>query len=575
MRALEEINVKLLGMLSGATLAALLVSSAAEAQCPCATWPQTNCTASSISVTVRDPRLTDDGNNGGPERGDQGSSTLGFNLSQPAEYGCYANSYDVWVLDGGSGVTLSSITPAVLSSGGATLNGWMVDPAGFPQSFDSRAGDFRAPPAFPYTANAASAGRAISITKMESFPVGLVGSACGTLPASSNGPCTKFGYTLTVVPARPAGNGQTEFRPPWTGTQKPRISTTSIDWTRLPRMSAAGAPGRVWYDTTGLWNDFPKLIAWCRTTAYDFNSGYGPNFNAPHFNLPEYGADIHTKYESCIMHSLLDTFPDTERRQLALTAVQQGLDLYYSRKASASYIWSGGGGFSSNRLAPIAFAAVMLRDTAMQTALRSRFTTLIGPGSASVLGDEFDEDGRTYTSTRDNVTVLWGRAGCSSSDYFNVLAGNEGPKDCRDPDQYIDGGQEPGGSYQGCCSTGPYLTTAVIGYLVPEVGELILGNGSRGKEFFDYMERWKADGVWTSPDPRARRLSLHGTKPPTYYNSNLAEFLWGKYRACARTTSRNAVGQTTLAAITRGCAGQAPAASGSDSTPPSAPQLLE
>jgi len=68
----------------------------------------------------------------------------------------------------------------------------------------------------------------------------------------------------------------------------------------------------------------------------------------------------------------------------------------------------------------------------------------------------------------------------------------------RDMYGYIDGGYDPGNSYQFCCTSQPWKGTALVFHMIPE-----MKNVWYDQTFFDYTDRWVNFGVWTQPDPCA------------------------------------------------------------------------
>jgi hypothetical protein len=73
-----------------------------------------------------------------------------------------------------------------------------------------------------------------------------------------------------------------------------------------------------------------------------------------------------------------------------------------------------------------------------------------------------------------------------------------GSRTISDPYQFIDGGRRPGDGYQFCCTSMPYKLNATAAYLLPEIGAMW-----EFDPFFDYVERWVAEGAIAQPDPCA------------------------------------------------------------------------
>jgi hypothetical protein len=575
--------------------------------CPCATWPDSNCveTNPSISYTMDDPKP----NAGG--YGDYGTSTITFNLAGTYTYGCYANGYDVWVLDSGSGVVIQSMTPTEIlgsPSGRGDRHGWDVDPDDASQHFDpgdncghlgaseiNPAGTFTTnPESLPYTAMAATLGRPISISKMESFITNHNGRA-----STGNGPCTKYGVTLTVVPSIPENNGATAFRPPWAGTEKPTFSTNGLPWNKIPDLDSSGAPTTNG-GGTDIWLDYGDFLNYCRSTSYDWNSDFGPGFIYPHFNGHEYGVDNQAKYVNCPLTAFLTYWNDgasqgtvsDKEKALLIASIQQGIDLYYHLKTGPKPTpdnnhrigWHAGAGFSSSRIMPFAVAAVMLESQTQEikNAMLDRYTTSIGSFPA---GNEFGEDGHIWVGQND--AVLWGEAlsgealdfpgshgGWTAQQYWDGIpytSGNE--LNSRDPAGYIDGNirtvSDDPGSYLLCCSTSAYIAAATTAYVMPELADILMARNDESKKLFDYVERYMNHGFWTLPDPcdtdgncnsppgSPRAAQNHGVHQANVYHGNsLAHWIYGQYKDCLRTGTTNAAGQPALNEITASCTGQ-------------------
>jgi len=581
----------------------VLIGSAAWAQppyavnqCPCASWPASTCVGSTVSITVNDPRPWSEDYG----YGDQGSSTIAFTLDGDYEYGCFANAFDVWVLDDGDGVKVTAMNPPEMSD--PTRRAAMVDVTdAFSQGWDAHQNpgalfDAAKTVSPPVTLRAIAKGRPVSLTKMDSLPSSL----------SNNGPVTKFGYTLTALPARPPDNGRTAFRPPWTGDQpglKPMYSTNDIRWDRIPDMDHSGIGTGNW---GRLQTDFNRFLTWCRTTSYDFHSAWNFNVIMPHFNVAEYGTDNSQKYENCPLTAFLTywgTGVSNREKDLVIASIQQGIDLFWALKNGNGFGWYAGAGFSASRLFPPAFAAVMLDDPIMTSAIANRFSQSIGGYNPA--GNEFGEDGQIY---RNPVTgaVIWGEplrgiddlitpypgaTTYSAQQYWEQLGRcGVGGGNARDPVGIIDGGCDPGQSYQGCCSTASHMAVVIAAYLVPEVVTVLRGAHDEGKKLFDYVERYYDFGIWSDPpdpcsaaDPgppyttcipgSGRRTENNGRSGQwfSWHGTELSLDLYNKYRGCLRTLTANDVGQPALGTVTRACPGQAPVSGRSPATTPPPP----
>jgi hypothetical protein len=72
-----------------------------------------------------------------------------------------------------------------------------------------------------------------------------------------------------------------------------------------------------------------------------------------------------------------------------------------------------------------------------------------------------------------------------------------GARTSPDPYQYIDGGETPGGSYQ-AINAPNFKATALIAYMFPDVQRVV-----NRPIFYEFAERFVANGTWTQPDPCA------------------------------------------------------------------------
>src|SRR5690606_7647254 len=138
--------------------------------------------------------------------------------------------------------------------------------------------------------------------------------------------------------------------------------------------------------------------------------------------------------------------------------------------------------------------------------------------------------------------VLWGQPLAGEDQYWGRLLGTKGSKTIRDPYETIDGGMQPGGSYQLCCTTQPYKPHALAAHLMPELRE-VLDN----EPLLDYLDRWVHFGAWTQPDPYdpkgrgekdtdpsdgiGRFPDVHGTRADEGgYRSSFADAMWARFR---------------------------------------------
>jgi hypothetical protein len=532
-------------------------------QCACATWPSQACSGNSITISVDDPRNSNDDE----DYGNQGNATITFDFDKNYTYGCFANSFDVWVLDDGTGVDVTRMSPAAQTS--PIKNGAMIDPMdAYDQAWDCRStgvGEASCNPSElvqpPVDLAAKAKNRPVSLIKSYGLPGSL----------TNNGPVVALQYVLTAVTAVPANNGATVFRPPYTGNSavlKPMYSTNSIRWNLIPDVSASGLPqGRGTNLQTP--NDM-NFVTWCRLPVIDSHSSWNFNVIHGHFNNAEYGVDNHMKYVNCPVTAMLDHWGSgvtNKERELVIASIQQGIDIFWRLKIGNGFGWSAGAGFSASRVFAPAFAATMLDDSVMLGGMGNRFTQAISPDLPA--GNEFGEDGHIWKNPS-NGTIVWGECltdvdgpGCNgtsstayNSSQFNQATGL-GSGNARDPLTMKDA---IAGGYQGCCSSSAFLATVVGGYLMPEVADVLIGANGKGKNLFDYVERFYSQGFWGVSE------SFY-----SYHGDSLTAAIYSQHKSCLRSTKQNGVGQNSLDQVTRSCAGQV--GSGGVTIPPPLPVL--
>lgn len=422
-----------------------------------------------------------------------------WTFDRPHVVGQYANG-DYWVAadpDTG-GVRITRISPDF----DGTHNGWEVNPHDITyQGFDSRVAHFDGSkvPSLPYLA-----GPNQSIVK--SVSVDYSDTGCR--------PCLKKAAVLTVVSEPPPGNGATFFRPPYFGSNKLQFSTSGLRTDLLPSL----APPANTPSLESIRNRFGEV-------QLDHKSNWTGRHMHPEDNMPDYGADIARDTAVAALRLMLND--SVEDKLPALIAyVQYGIDLYNMRYGGLTF--EANGGHANGRKLPLAFAALMLDNQAMKDSV---FAAHNG---------EFSEDGMLYRSSV-NGMVLFGQS-CSESMYWYNQLTSGGSRTCRDPYQYIDGGETPGGSYQYCCNSKVWKGAALALNLMPELSALW-----NNVNLQEYVDRWVSFGAWTQPDPYApngegaldsnpadgvgRYPSLHGSNTDGgSYGSAFMESMWDAYR---------------------------------------------
>lgn len=382
-----------------------------------------------------------------------------WRFADTALVGCFANG-DYWVL---GPVTLTGISPEF----DGRDNGWEVNPrvAG-PQGFCADAGAFDASlvPDLPYRARPGE-----SLVKTLRSGQRRSGRNCRG--------CIRVAAVLTVVGTIPPDSGATVFRPPYVADRKTLYSVTNLRTDLLPSLPPVpGAPSLAWVEAS-----FERV-------QFDHKPGnVGRNLH-PVESMPNYGADIASRNADAALRLMLDA-PLHARLPALIRYVQYGIDLH--AMARDGHRWGAGGGHRPGQKLPMAFAAVMLDDAEMERMV--------------LQADFYHEDNFVYRSTAAGV-VLYGDKnrddnGALEEHYWRALYTHvrqgkaRGYKSYRDPYGLIDGGVEPGGAYQHCCTSQPWKGEALACHLMPSLKALW-----PSPVLYDYVDRWVSHGAWTQPD---------------------------------------------------------------------------
>lgn len=428
------------------------------------------------------------------------SVTFVFDKAYPC--GTFVNG-DYWVTpaqpDGS--VKINAITPNYTG----VSNGFEVNPSSVTyQGLDSTAADFdpRLVPSLPYSARGGQ-----SIVKA----ISLAGDDKTSLDSAA---------VLTVLNSAPPGGGIETFRPPYFGADKPLYSANGLHIERLPKLAAIpGTP-----TLTELNRRFERL-------QLDHQLWWSANRIHPKQNMPNYGASIATDTAVAALRLMIDDGDAAGRRMLAVRYVQYGIDLAAALRGGLHF--NADGGHRLGRKLVLTLTALLLDDAGIAALVRDAPYGL------------YQEDGQLYYSTVAR-RVLFGKQ-CSESEYWQNQNSDTGSRDCRDPYGYIDGGHQPGSSYQFCCTAKPYKATALVLRLMPDLRCVWIGS-----DLIDYADRWVTFGAWAQPDPYApygngardtdptngtgRWPALHGSNADGgYYGEPFADAMWTAYRASANS----------------------------------------
>ena len=395
-------------------------------------------------------------------------SQWGITWTFDSDYPCgqFVNG-DYWVTPAASGgtVAITSITPD--AAGGK--NGFMVNPSETDsQAFDSGGPGYDASlmPALPYAASAGD-----SIVKSVSLASGCDKS------------CLQTAAVLTVLETPPPA---TAFRPAYFGgaASKQLYCSDSLSLGSLSLLATTAAVDA----------EAPSLAAVTNTVVRVqlnyFGSWAGEQIRpVDNFQKDDpYGPEVSNNNSDAILRVLLQRpgDSDADRESAAVALCQYGIDndaVFASGKAG----WRADGGHGLGMKLPIAFTALVLNDEAMAKRVKNAERSA------------FAESDQVHAGAKGEV--IWGQDRCKYQDatgeteYWYDIQNSPQTKTCLDPYLLIDGGAEPGGYYQGCCTSQALKGSALVVRLIPALApiwndDLVLS----------YADRWVTSGVYTQPD---------------------------------------------------------------------------
>lgn len=388
-----------------------------------------------------------------------------FNFDKGYRVGQFANG-DFWVR---GPVSLVLVSPGFDGS----HHGFEINPSSIDdQGFDARIGAFK-PSLVPSLPLTVTGGKSI-VKSVSSEP--LNDADCR--------PCLKTAVVLTVLDAVPVDQGQSLFRPPYFGSQKPLYSVNDIRFDRLPSLAPTANPPSL-----------STLEGWYNRVQLDHKTNWMGRVMHPADNMPDYGSDIATQSAVTVLRLMLND-PVSAKRQATINFLQNGIDLFHVAQNNGK--WPPNGGHSDGRKLAIAFAGVLLDNNAMRLL------------SATAGEDVFSENGSVFFSPVAN-RPLYGQPGCSETQYWNNVIEDTGSRTCRDPYGYVDGGRHPGGGYLFSANSQNWKGTALAVRSIP-----LLRQAWNDEEFLDFVDRWVSVGGWSQPDvcaPPDKGTCSGGTNP--------------------------------------------------------------
>lgn len=344
-------------------------------------------------------------------------------------------------------------------------HGWEVNPGTETQAFDDRAGrvDGTGVPALPYVAPPGS-----SIVKAVSWSP-LEDRAC----SPSGSPCLSSVAILTVVGQVPPGDGASVLRPPYVGSEKPVYELSDFDLGMLPSLPPV-VPMPTLDDVRG----------WFERVQFDHLPGNTARRTRPDLHMFPYAPDNGRIFGDGALRLMLDD-PIEDKMPALISYLQAGLDFYHITREGQ--LWPPGGGEQAGSKLPIVFFAGLLNDPEVNEHVRN--LKLYEDYHAHFNADGVALFGNLSWGREETVDALF------ELRYWQTLATHAGSRTRRDPYLLIDGGQEPGASYQFCCTSQPFKGAVLSLHLMPDLKALW-----NPDELIDYVDRWVNLGAWTQPD---------------------------------------------------------------------------
>lgn len=342
-----------------------------------------------------------------------------------------------------------------------------------------------------------------------------------------NSQCIQCASVLTILDAPPSGSASSEyFRPsPYSG-DKTIYTSEDFDFTTLPsEADVAASVNTTSYATIKSW----WQQVWPENVSHG-NAEYGRGFVPDQGPSNGYSADValglHDHIISCFGTDALTG----DKKDSVYALLQSGIDVYGGWKSG--FTWGpNGAGQSLGKRARISFFGALIISTTVKdeiAGIRSSAT----PGTIP-----FQEDGQVQKYASGSNVAIWGDLYDSvtaelqdKDEYWGMVVGGNAfdgaigdpvdlatkARNTGDPYFLIDGpAQEPGTSYQACCSTSLMQSYVLIMRMWPEFN-YVAGN----TVLPEYIDRAVDDhGIWTQgdtcapPDPR----DVASGEPYSYY----------------------------------------------------------
>jgi len=314
--------------------------------------------------------------------------------------------------------------------------------------------------------------------------------------------CGRFAAVLTVLASAPA-SPETTFRPPYWGSYKPLLSTTSLDLSLLKRLSSSAVPAKISRSEAILrtahfrLDNSPSSVAAGGelepVDAFHEGNAWGANVLR---------ADSEVAFwlmldDACASPPCSAAADQAAKLPVLIGFVQNGIDLWAGTRGGLN-VTRGGGGNSTGKLLLEVFAATFLSNTQMAADI------------ASVPERNFWETFSLYRGV--NGKALWGQMWHNGNSeaweqsYWDDL---DACTNCstRDPYGLVDGGARPGSSYQRATML-PTKYMALVLRLIPETAAY--WPGQHETVITDYADRVVTTGALTIPDTCATKQGTYG-----------------------------------------------------------------
>jgi len=276
-----------------------------------------------------------------------------WTFSEPVVYGQFVNG-DFWVLDEGTGVIITQISPLSTDVSGRIMHGSMINPTVPSNGYDNSMSGY---------SSANNVARPQGATLSATNPLIINGNASlvstKTHETPGSRPQLVDASVLTVL-TEPAPPGS--FRPPYAGEDKSiKWHIDDIQWQLLPRLSKTQISPP----------NFEQLATKIERLWLDHGGGvWTGRYLHPQNNMPDYGRDMANITADISLALLLD-FDNTTMTPLLVRFLQMGIDWYGVTDNSPNIfstttqggLWMGGGGHGHGRKWPILFTGLMLNDS--------------------------------------------------------------------------------------------------------------------------------------------------------------------------------------------------------------------